>query len=159
MLAVQAVLFTWVLSRSGQTLPGQSPSRFGQTVAIDLANALGSDPHFDVEHYIQEQYARVAHPFFVVLADGRIMASGGEPIPEPLLRLARGRLHRRSEHVEPPRPERDEGSGFPAARAVRLSALAVRADSVTRRRRRARRRRRPDVGSRLRARPPATARG
>ncbi len=118
MLAVQAVLFTWVLSRSGQTLPGQSPSRFGQTVAIDLANALGSDPHFDVEHYIQEQYARVAHPFFVVLADGRIMASGGEPIPEPLLRLARGRLHRRSEHVEPPRPERDEGSGFRAARTM-----------------------------------------
>ena len=28
MLVVQAVLFTWVISRSGETVPGQSPGRF-----------------------------------------------------------------------------------------------------------------------------------
>ena len=37
MLVVQAMLFVWAVSRSGRTLPGQSPGRLGQTVALDLA--------------------------------------------------------------------------------------------------------------------------
>ncbi len=44
MLVVQAVLFTWAVARSGRTLPGQSPIRFAETVAFDLATAMERDP-------------------------------------------------------------------------------------------------------------------
>ena len=48
MLVVQAVMFTWAVSYSGRTLPGQSPLRLGQTVALDLANALQQNPQLDL---------------------------------------------------------------------------------------------------------------
>lgn len=64
MLVVQAMLFVWVLSRSGPRLPGE-PERFAQTLALDLSRVLQSDPAFDVAAYIADQYARDAHPFFV----------------------------------------------------------------------------------------------
>jgi two-component system OmpR family sensor kinase len=108
MLVVQAMLFTWTIARSGQTLPGQSPARFAQTVAIDLANALERDPKLDVAHYVREQYAQVTHPFFVLLADERIVANSNEPIPDPLIRIARARLHRR-----PDWPDRPDAERFP----------------------------------------------
>ena len=65
MLVVQAVLFAWVVARSGRTLPGQSPNDFAQTVALDLANALERDPTLDLARYVHEQYAQATHPFFV----------------------------------------------------------------------------------------------
>src|SRR5581483_6884638 len=103
MLVVQAVLFTWVVSRSGQTLPGQSPTGFAQTVALDVAAALERDPGLDVERYVHDEFASVTHPFFILLANGKIVEHGASPIAEPLLRMARARLRRRSE-----RPERFE---------------------------------------------------
>jgi two-component system sensor histidine kinase BaeS len=106
MLVVQAMLFTWAIARSGQTLPGQSPARFAQTVAIDLANALERDPKLDVAHYVREQYAQVTHPFFVLLADERIVSNSNEPIPDPLIRIARARLHRRPDWPDRPDAER-----------------------------------------------------
>src|SRR5688572_13515376 len=93
MLVVQAMLFVWVLSRSGPRLPGE-PERFARTVAVDLAQALQSEPGLDVAEYIDDQYARDAHPFFVMLADGRVIGNMRGPIPEPLLRGARVRLQR-----------------------------------------------------------------
>jgi signal transduction histidine kinase len=93
MLVVQAMLFVWVVSRSGPTLPGQ-PERFAQTVAADLAEALTADPAIDLADYINDEYARDAHPFFVVLADGRVVGNFPAPYPEPMLRAARGRLQR-----------------------------------------------------------------
>ena len=59
-LVVQATLFVWVLSRGGPTLPGQ-PERFAQTVAVDVGEALRSDPSTDLAAYIDDQYARDAH--------------------------------------------------------------------------------------------------
>ena len=93
MLVVQAMLFVWVVSRSGPTLPGQ-PERFAQTMAAELAEALAADPAIDLADYIDDEYARDAHPFFVVLADGRVFGNFPAPYPEPLLRAARGRLQR-----------------------------------------------------------------
>ena len=93
MLVVQGMLFVWVVSRSGPTLPGQ-PERFAQTVAVDIAEALRADPSVDLAEYIDDQYARDAHPFFVLLADGRVFGNFPPPYPEPLLRGARNRLQR-----------------------------------------------------------------
>lgn len=94
MLVVQAMLFVWAVSQTGRTLPGQSPARFGMTIALDLANALDRDPQTDVARYVREQYAQYTHPFFVMMADGRLITSGSATFPEPLLEMARARLAR-----------------------------------------------------------------
>jgi two-component system OmpR family sensor kinase len=108
MLVVQAVLFVWAVSQSGRNLPGQSPGRLGMTVALDLANVLERDPQADLSQYVHDQYAQYAHPFFVMLADGRLITSGSSSFPEPLLAMARGRLQRpdrpRGERPDGPRP-------------------------------------------------------
>jgi len=117
MLVVQAVLFVWVVSQSGRTLPGQSPGRLGMNVALDLANLLEREPSADLDKYIREQYAQYEHPFFVMMADGRVMTSGSTSFPEPLLRMARARLERGAfaSRGEPPdgrpgpRPFRPDG--------------------------------------------------
>jgi len=100
MLVVQAVLFVWAVSQTGRTLPGQSPVRLAATVALDLANVLERDPQADVEKYVHEQYAQYTHPFFVMLANGRVVTSGSSSFSEPLVRMARESLDRRLEHPE-----------------------------------------------------------
>ena len=95
MLVVQAMLFVWVLARSGPRMPGE-PERFAQTIAVDLSDALGADPSLDLARHVDDQYSRDAHPFFVMLADGRVFGNFPEPYPEPLLRAARGRIQRGS---------------------------------------------------------------
>ena len=92
MLVVQAVLFVWAISQSGRSLPGQSPARLGQTVALDLANLLEREPQADLAKYVREQYATYAHPFFVLMADGRFITSGSKTFPEPMIRMAHARL-------------------------------------------------------------------
>jgi signal transduction histidine kinase len=108
MLVVQAMLFVWVVARSGRTLPGQSPGRFSETVALDLADALGREPDLDVARYVRDQYAQVTHPFFVMLADGRLITSGSSTFPESLQRMARARLQRR---LERPSGSPNQGGG------------------------------------------------
>jgi signal transduction histidine kinase len=126
MLVVQGILFVWVLARSGRTLAGQSPGRFSETVALDLTNALERDPGLDVARYVREQYAQGTHPFFVMLADGRMIASGSESFPEPLIRMAQARLQRRADRFDidrfapGPRPDRARGYG-PEREAARES--------------------------------------
>jgi len=105
MLVVQAMLFVWVVARSGRTVPGQSPGRFSETVALDLADALGREPDLDVARYVRDQYAQDSHPFFVMLADGRLITSGSSTFPESLQRLARLRLQRRLDRPDGPRFE------------------------------------------------------
>lgn len=88
MLVVQAVLFVWAVSQSGRSLPGQTPAALGHTVALDLANVLERDPQIDLAKYVRDQYANYAHPFFVMMTDGRLITSGSRTFPEPLLRMA-----------------------------------------------------------------------
>jgi signal transduction histidine kinase len=94
MLVVQAMLFVWTVSRSGRTLPGQSPGRLGIAVAMDLASVLEREPQTDLAHYIREQYGQYTHPFFVMMSDGRLIASGDQTIPASLVGIARARLQR-----------------------------------------------------------------
>jgi signal transduction histidine kinase len=118
MLVVQAMLFVLVVARSGRTVPGQSPGRFSETVALDLGDALGREPDLDLARYVREQYAQVSHPFFVMMADGTLITSGSDTFPESLQRMARARLQRRLDRPEGPRfesggrGERGEGPGF-----------------------------------------------
>ena len=92
MLVVQALLFVLVVSRSGPTMPGVPPERFGRTVAQELSQALERNAALDVKDFIRDQYGRDAHPMFVVLADGRTLSNSSEPAPEPLIAAARDRL-------------------------------------------------------------------
>jgi signal transduction histidine kinase len=103
MLVVQAVMFTWAVSYSGRSLPGQSPMRLAQTVALDLDSALAQNPQLDLAKYIHEQYSQYTHPFFVMMADGRFIASGSKSFPDLLIRMAKARLER------PWPPERPRG--------------------------------------------------
>jgi signal transduction histidine kinase len=100
MLVLQGIVFVWAVARSGRTLPGASPGRFAQTVAVDLAGALERDPGLDVSGYVHEQYAQVAYPFFVLLADGRMITSGASEFPDALVQMARERMRRRAERLD-----------------------------------------------------------
>lgn len=105
MLLVQAILFVWVVSQSGRSLPGQSPARLASTVALDIANVLERDPQVDLTRYVNDQYAQYTHPFFVMMADGRVIMSGSKSFPEPMLAMARAQLERRAERLDAGRPD------------------------------------------------------
>jgi hypothetical protein len=116
MLIVQAILFVWVVSQSGRSLPGQSPARLGMTVALDLASVLERDPQVDLARYLHDQYAQYTHPFFVMLADGTVITSGSETVADPLLAMARAALVRWSERPPGRRGDRAEGPRFEGSR-------------------------------------------
>jgi two-component system sensor histidine kinase BaeS len=91
LLIVQGILFVWMMAQAGSTVPNQPPERFAQTVAIDLAQALERDPSLDIAQYLRQEYAQDAQPFFVVLADDRIIEIGAR-FGEPQKSEARSRL-------------------------------------------------------------------
>jgi signal transduction histidine kinase len=125
MLVVQAVLFVWVASRSGPTVPGQPLDRFAETVALDLAAGIEGQPGLDVAQYITDQYGRAAHPFFVMMADGRLLSNGGGRIPPTLLAEARARLRARVPTMRrPDRPARVLRPGL-AFRPTRTAPIVV----------------------------------
>ena len=94
MLVVQAMLYVWAVSQSGRSLQGQSPGRLAMTVAQDVASLLEREPSADLAQYVREQYSQYEHPFFVMMADGRLITSGSTSFPEPLIRMAKARLER-----------------------------------------------------------------
>src|SRR5476651_1522970 len=112
MLIVQAMLFVWAVSQSGRSLPGQSPGRLGLTVALDLASVLERDPQVDLARYVHDQYAQYTHPFFVMLADGKVITSGSTSFSDPLIDMARMALIRWTERPPGRRPDRAEGLRF-----------------------------------------------
>jgi signal transduction histidine kinase len=112
MLIVQAMLFVWAVSQSGRSLPGQSPARFSVTIALDLSSALERDPATDLTRYVHDQYAQYTHPFFVMLADGKVITSGSSTVAEPLLAMAHATLVRWTERPPGRRGERPEGPRF-----------------------------------------------
>lgn len=91
LLAVQGILFVWMMAQAGSGIPNQPPDRFAQTVAIDVAQEIERNPAVDVERYLRQEYARDAQPFFVVLADNRIIEIGSR-FREALKAEARARM-------------------------------------------------------------------
>ena len=119
MLIVQAIFFVWAVSQSGRSLPGQSPARFGVTIALDLASVLERDPKADLARYVHDQYAPYTHPFFVMLADGTVITSGRSTIEDPLRDMARMALLRWSERPPGRRADRPDGQRPPGPRFER----------------------------------------
>ena len=127
LLFVQAMLFVWVVSRSTQTIPNQPPDRFAQTIALDVTQALERDPALDIREYLQQEYARDAQPFFVLLQDGGTIEMNGS-FPESMIHESRqrfegllngtGRSFGRGDQVFPPTRPFD-GRPFGARRRVR----------------------------------------
>src|SRR3954462_15301420 len=112
MLIGHAILFVWAGAQSGRSLPGQSPARFGVTIALDLASAIERDPQLDLARYVRDQYAQYTHPFFVMLANGTVITSGSSTVDEPLLGIARAALQRWRERPPGRRGERPDGGRF-----------------------------------------------
>jgi len=94
MLVVQAMLFIWVASRTGPTMPGQPPERFAETVAQEIALALERDAAVDVARYVHEQYGRDSHPILVMMTDDKVIENGGG-FPDELVDEAQRMLDRR----------------------------------------------------------------
>ena len=90
MLVVQALFFVWAISQSGRSASGMTPGRLGMTVALDLSTVLERDPNADLESYLKEQYAQYEHPFFVMLASGRVITIGSDFVSGATAPCARG---------------------------------------------------------------------
>lgn len=91
LLLVQGVLFVWVMSAAGSTVPNQPPERLAQIVALDIATAIDRDPSLDVEQYVRQEYAKDTQPFMVLLVGGRVIEVGGR-FPEAMRLDGRTRL-------------------------------------------------------------------
>ena len=91
LLLVQGVLFVWVMSAAGSTVPNQPPERLAQVVALDIATALERDPSLDIEQYVRQEYAKDTQPFMVLLVGGRVIEVGGR-FPEAMRVDGRNRL-------------------------------------------------------------------
>ena len=143
MLVIQAVLFLWVASRSGPTMPGQPPERFAQAAAGDISASPELDPNIDIAQYVREQYGRDAYPLVVLLADGRVIQNRAVPVPEPLLGPARAMLEGRAFNPDrrpapglrrggpgQPFPERGRASGDPSFPPMRPAPIIVHGDLV-----------------------------
>jgi signal transduction histidine kinase len=100
MLVVQAMLFVWIVPVSGPTVPTR-PERFAQTVATDVADALGQTPSLDVQQFVGSQFGRNALPFLVMMNDGRVADHAGV-LSDDLKRAAQSRIEGRG-------PEFDRG--------------------------------------------------
>src|SRR5262245_28191902 len=91
LLGVQAILFVWVIARSGRTVPNQPPDRLAQTIAIDAADAIERDPSLDLNAYIQGEYRDDVQPFFILRVSGEPIEVGG-PFQQTIVAEARQRF-------------------------------------------------------------------
>ncbi len=91
MLAAQATLFLWLVSRAGGPLAEPSADEAARAIAADLGAALAVDPQADVQSFLKKEEAERKHAVFVVMEDGRVIGGGSRLAPEPLLRMVRGR--------------------------------------------------------------------
>jgi hypothetical protein len=70
-------MFSYIVLRSRETLPGESPNRFAALVTADVGSALAQDADLDVHHYVQERYGTVLSRVYVVMKEGRVRAAAG----------------------------------------------------------------------------------
>jgi two-component system OmpR family sensor kinase len=126
MMAVQALVVVWLLGR-GAEAPGPPPPAFARIVASDMSQALAVNPQLDLENHVRDEYQRRLYPFFLVLRDGRVIASDGTP-PDPMaVQQARVFLERRArifDAADGPNARPRRGPGFPGPRRGRGSDAA-----------------------------------
>ena len=119
LLLVQALLVIWLTGPAGGWLPVRTPARLATVVAAEVSAALAKGSDLPLDRYVREQFARVYQPFFIVMDDGRVIASRqGVPPPPGLIRAARARLHgpgRPFDRLAPPGVPRATDGMLPSA--------------------------------------------
>jgi two-component system, OmpR family, sensor kinase len=85
-LLAQNAIFSYVLSRSGNPLPGRPPNNVAAIVSADIGSTLAEDPDVDLSAYLNREYSRV-QPIYLVMRDGRIVANRPAPLAENLRRI------------------------------------------------------------------------
>jgi len=92
LLAVQALLFVWLVGIRPDGLPFAPDDRLAELIASDIVEALEADPSADITAEITRQYATTARPFLVLMRDGRVLSN--RDVPPALVRGMRARLAR-----------------------------------------------------------------
>lgn len=88
LVVLQSVMFSYIVSRSRDTLPGGSPNRFAALVAADVASALTRSPDLDLRAYLRDEYGAILSRVYVVMKDGRVAGNGTEDLPDQVLDAA-----------------------------------------------------------------------
>lgn len=110
-IAAQAVVVVWLLARGGAP-PGPPPRALARIVARDLSAALAGDPGLDLERYVRDEYEQRLSPFFLVMLDGRVIASSGSTPDAEAIDEVRA-FARRAAAAGPFPPPGPPGSGGP----------------------------------------------
>lgn len=103
LLAAQALLFVWIASRAASAFPA-SNARLAELVASDVRERLDADPAADLGAHLTVEYGRVAQPFVVVMADGRVLSN--RAVPRQVIANTRARLAEMADGGPPTRPRR-----------------------------------------------------
>ena len=112
MLVVEVIVYVWAVAESGRTLPGGSSLQFAQSIAQDLSAAIEVAPDLDIAHYLNEEYSRTTHPFFVTMTDGSVIAIGSDP-PDRWVAATRTHLRRlTNRNAAGERAERRQDAGL-----------------------------------------------
>ena len=116
-LAIQGALILWLFERS-ESVSGPPPRGFTRSVAADLSVALVADPNLDLARYLRNTYQQRSYPFFVLMRDGRLFATGAAVPPAELVDEAREYLERSARGLfGPGGPDRRPfGEQFPPPR-------------------------------------------
>ena len=137
LLVVQGMLFVWMMSQAGSTIPNQPPERFAQTVAIDVAQALERDGHWTSSAMSARNTPRTRSRSSSSSLTDRVIEIGAR-FPEPLKAEARARLET-LRTMDPARVARGgafgRGGPFRSASeaAHRTGAGRGRSDAISRR--------------------------
>src|SRR6185312_766251 len=83
-IAAQGVMFSFVLARTGDLVPAWSPAIGALDVAADLGLAL--------DDYVRGARIPANLTLFVVMKDGRVAGTGGQPLNSGVRRFAEAAL-------------------------------------------------------------------
>jgi signal transduction histidine kinase len=101
LLAAQAALVLWVVSRAEQSVLTRPPAALARLIASDLGVALEAEPTADVERLLRNGFGRVPQNVAIVLTDGRLVTNRRFAVPEPVVALARRQLVDRDDEAPP----------------------------------------------------------
>jgi signal transduction histidine kinase len=101
LLAAQAALVLWVVSRAEQSVLARPPAALARLIASDLGVALEAEPNADVERLLRNGFGRVPQNVAIVLTDGRLVTNRRFAVPEPVVALARRQLADRDDEPAP----------------------------------------------------------
>jgi len=97
LLAAQAALVLWVVSRADQSVLTRPPAALARLVASDLGAALEAEPDADIERLLRDGFGRVPQNVVLVLTDGRVITNRRFVVPDQALTLARRQLSERDD--------------------------------------------------------------